>query len=84
MDTKRPDISKRNVIWPEYKMDDRLKMLVEVNKPEKSLFIELGWDIDRSNPKGKHYRRIVFSELEKETFTMGENPVFTNIDLKRG
>ena len=53
-----------NVVRPQYKLDERLKIDVEVNQPSASWFIELGHD---SSPGAgeKHYRLFYPEELEK-------------------
>jgi len=52
-----------NKIMPQYKFDERLKLDVEVDKPDPNLFIEVGYN---KNPedKVKHYRRYYNDELE--------------------
>lgn len=53
-----------NVVRPQYKLDERLKIDLEVNRPPESWFIELGHD---SSPGAgeKHYRLFYPEELEK-------------------
>ena len=44
MDEKDKARGRATVIRPTYEMDERLGVLVEVNKPPTNLFMELGWD----------------------------------------
>ena len=53
-----------NIIYPEYKYEERLKIEVEVNKPPQSLFKEIGCSEKPGDGK-KHYRRYYPFELEK-------------------
>jgi len=45
-----------NVVMPEYKFDEEMKVDREVNQPPIELYRGLGWDKDKDT-KRKHYRR---------------------------
>jgi len=53
-----------NRIWPQYKYDERLKIDIETEAPDSSLFMEIGHN-KTSADKVKHYRRYFRDELEK-------------------
>ena len=53
----------RNVIWPTYKFDERLKVDREVDIPDPNMFFEIGYNRTPED-KIKHYRRIWTNELE--------------------
>ena len=63
------DLAKRssggfgNVIEPQYRYDERLRIEVETAPPPKSLFIALGHD-SKPHAGQKHYRRFFAQELE--------------------
>ena len=55
-DMKRDgDKANKVIVMPEYAMDQRLKVMREVNMPSDKLFIGLGFDVDDTT-KRKHYR----------------------------
>lgn len=68
---------------PQYALDDRLKVDVEVKQPPETLFLGLGWD-PTSGSKIKHYRRFYPMELEKCTEVMPIPTPFEAFELKRG
>lgn len=53
----------KNVLMPEYKLDERLNVQREVNAPPASMYIGLGWDPTPESKK-RHYRRYYAQELE--------------------
>lgn len=66
----------KNVLYPSYVFDDRLKIQIEkLPKPPVSLYYEVGYDFEVPDPtkpetQNKHYRRQYTDELEniKEIF----------------
>ena len=63
----------KNILKPQYRMDDILKVMREVSKPPDSLYIGLGWDESHEESK-RHYRRYYADELENNKELMGEPP----------
>lgn len=51
------------LIYPQYKFDEKLKFMREVNPPPPDLFYPLGYD-PQKDAKIKHYRRSYETELE--------------------
>ena len=47
----------KNVIMPEYKLDERLNVYREINVPPETMYLGLGWD-DKPEAKKRHYRRF--------------------------
>ena len=64
-------------------MDERLKVMKEVNFPPETLFVGLGWD-ETHEAKTKHYRRFYPKELEKVEEVMPVPSPFETFELKRG
>ena len=56
-----PRRARRMINDPEYKKDERLGCLREVNAPPNQLFEPLGWDRNPSEnpPYEKHYRKFI-------------------------
>jgi len=57
----------KNILYPKYQFDERLKINREVNKPPSTLYFELGYnETHPTDPKleKKHYRRYYDDELE--------------------
>jgi hypothetical protein len=88
MDEKDKARGRATVIRPTYEMDERLGVLVEVNKPPTNLFMELGWDREPNSDEGyigeKHYRKYHNHELESTKEIMSETTVFDECEIKRG
>ena len=57
------DKANKVIVMPEYAMDQRLKVMREVNPPSDKIFIGLGYDDDETT-KRKHYRQFHPDELE--------------------
>jgi len=72
----------KNIMKPQYRMDDTLKVMREITKPPDSLYIGLGWDESPEESK-RHYRRYCADELENNKELMGEPP-FIQYLLKKG
>lgn len=72
----------KNILKPQYRMDDVLKVMRETTKPPDSLYIGLGWDESHEESK-RHYRRYYADELENNKELMGEPP-FIQYLLKKG
>ena len=64
-------------------MDERLKVLREVNFPPETLFLGLGFDLEPTS-KTRHYRRFYPMELEKVAEVMPIPSPFETFELKRG
>lgn len=73
----------KNVIYPQYKMDDRLKVEREFAPPPKSMFIPLGFD-NVPGEKKKHYRRYHPDELENIEEVMPVKTPFHVFTIKKG
>lgn len=77
----------RNILYPKYAYDDRLKIQVEVlPKPPATLYYEVGYDKtvpETDEQRQKHYRRFYDDELEniKEIFPKS---TFHSADIIRG
>ena len=67
-------------------MDERLGVLIEVDKPHPKLFMELGWDRKPSLTEvgQKHYRKFYSHELENVKEIMSAPTVFDVCEIKRG
>ena len=76
--------SNKMILFPEYKLDERLSCHRETNPPPKELFEPLGWDRDPTVDKTKHYRRFVTGELEHTQVLMAKPTEFKCYHLKRG
>ncbi len=70
------------MIFPEYKFDQKLKFLREVNQPPEDLFFPLGYDPVK-DAKIRHYRRSYETELEDVDDCLGPTP-FHVFDIHRG
>lgn len=68
---------------PEYKLDQRLKVMREINPPPDTLFIGLGYDVDDTT-KRKHYRMFHPDELEFDTNVFPEPSPFDTFKIKKG
>jgi bisphosphoglycerate-dependent phosphoglycerate mutase len=66
----------KNVIYAEYKHDDRLKVDREVNPPPASLYIGLGFDKKEDEEYQRHYRRYYPDELEHVKEVMPKLPFY--------
>jgi hypothetical protein len=64
-------------------MDERLKVMREVNIPSDKLFIGLGWDEDETT-KRKHYRQFHNDELEFKKDVFASPSPFHSFDIMRG
>lgn len=73
----------KNIIQPTYSMDERLKVMREINSPPETLFLGLGWD-ETPESKTKHYRRFYPQELETVKECMPVPSPFETFDLKKG
>lgn len=71
------------IVFPEYAMDKRLKVMREVNPPSDKLFIGLGWDEDDTT-KRKHYRTYYPDELENNKELFPNPSPFDTFKLKKG
>lgn len=65
----------RNVVFPEYKLDPRLKVEREVNMPPTAIYMPLGFD-EKPGDKKKHYRKFFPDELEYVTDIMSKPSPF--------
>ena len=72
-----------NLHWPQYERDEKLGIDREKNIPPASLYMGLGWDVDRST-KRKHYRHYYEDELENVKEIFGNGAPFDRFDLTRG
>lgn len=71
------------VVMPKYALDERLKVMREVDPPPAALFIGLGWDEDDTT-KRKHYRIYYPDELENDKEIFPKPSPFDTYQLKRG
>lgn len=77
------DDAHKNILYPQYVYDDRLKIKVEkLPKPPSSIFYEVGHDFevpDPDNPetRNKHYRRFFPDELENNKEIFPKSPFHT-------
>ena len=72
----------KNVVYPTYHYDDRLKMHREDIPPPKTVFMPIGYDPNH-NSKQKHYRRFYEDELENIKEVIPNSP-FQSFDIMRG
>ena len=77
------DKANKVVVMPEYALDQRLKVMREINKPSDKIFIGLGWDVDDTT-KRKHYRAFHPDELEFKKDLFPKPSPFDTFVLKRG
>lgn len=68
---------------PKYETDKRLKVDREVNPPNESLYIGLGWDEDRTTQR-RHYRQYYTDELEFVKSIFPRPSPFNSIVIKKG
>lgn len=74
----------KNIIWPKYNRDEKLKIDKEIDEPPHDLFIGLGFDDDKDT-KRRHYRRFYPDELENCREIMGDkHSPFNSFNLQRG
>ena len=76
----------RNVLFPQYEFDERLKINRETNKPPSTLYMEIGYnhEIPKSGKEGvKHYRRFYNDELENNKDIFKKDP-FLSVNIVRG
>ncbi len=84
-ESTKENSSSGNIIWPEYELDERLKVFRETKIPPNTIFIGLGYDPpETDDAKNKHYRRFYTKELEKVTELMPVPSPFECYNLKRG
>ncbi len=76
-------VGSKNVVYAQYKHDDRLNVFRECNPPPSTLFQGLGFDDDPED-KRRHYRRFYPDELEEVTDLMPVPTPFMQYDLKKG
>lgn len=74
----------KNIVWPEYELDERIGCFREVRAPPPLLFEELGWDPEPNVTKVKHYRAFTNRELELTRTYMSKPSEFDTFQLKRG
>ena len=72
----------KNVVYPTYEYDDRLKIHREGITPPKEVFIPVGYD-PQHDSKQKHYRRFYEDELENIEEVMPRSP-FQTFKILRG
>lgn len=72
----------KNMLMPEYGLDERLKIQREINLPPPSLFWGLGYN-QTPEEKKRHYRRYYPDELENVKEVIPKLPFHTCI-VKRG
>jgi hypothetical protein len=59
------DAAAKFVLYPTYELCDRLKVHKEIDQPNESLYMPLGWD-ENEKTKRKHYRQFFNDELEND------------------
>ncbi len=77
---KNEKIGTRNMLRPQYSLDETLNVQREVDMPPSTLFMGLGWD-ENAGDNTKHYRRFYPDELEN----CAQTPVpFMEYNIKKG
>ena len=77
------DKANKVIVMPEYAMDQRLKVMREVNHPSDKIFIGLGYD-DDDTTKRKHYRQFHPDELEFKQDLFSKPSPFDTYNLRIG
>lgn len=72
----------KNVVYPSYSFDERLKIHREQAAPPKDVFIAVGYDPEHDS-KQKHYRRFYEDELENIKDVIPNSP-FQSFPIYRG
>jgi hypothetical protein len=72
----------KNVVYPTYQYDDRLKIHRESIPPPKEVFLPIGYD-PQYDSKQKHFRRCYEDELENIKEVMPKSP-FQTFDIIKG
>lgn len=72
----------KNVVYPTYQYDDRLKIYREGIAPPKEVYMAVGYD-PKHDSKQKHYRRFYEDELENIEEVMPGSP-FQTFPVMRG
>jgi hypothetical protein len=72
----------KNVVYPTYEYDDRLRIHREGIPPPKEVYMSVGYD-PKHDSKQKHYRRFFEDELENISDIMPKSP-FASYIIKRG
>ena len=80
--TKQMKLVGKNVVYPTYIYDDRLKIYREDIPPPKEVFLPIGYD-PKHDSKQKHYRRFYEDELENIEEVMPKSP-FQSCEIKKG
>lgn len=65
-------------MYPTYKYDERLKVDIEVDKPNENVFMPVGYNLKKPNDGelgNKHYRRFYPKELESIVTANGDKLV---------
>jgi hypothetical protein len=73
----------KNVIYAQYKKDERLMVDREIDAPPSSTFIPLGWE-EEAGARKKHYRRYYADELEFTKEIMPVETPFHEFQIKKG
>ena len=73
----------KTIVFPKYKLDDRLKVYKEYEAPSDKLYIPLGWDETRDQNR-KHYRKFYEDELENNTELFVTQSPFNTYNMKKG
>ena len=73
----------KTIVFPKYKMDERLKVYKEYDPPSDKLYIGLGWDETRDQNR-KHYRKYYEDELENDTDLFETKSPFNTYEMKKG
>ena len=73
----------KTIVFPKYKMDERLKIYKEVDPPSSKLYIGLGWDENRDS-NVKHYRKYYEDELENDRELFASVSPFNTYTMKKG
>jgi len=72
----------KNVVYPLYEFDERLKIHREGITPPKEVFMSVGYD-PKHDSQQKHYRRFYEDELENTEEVMPKSP-FNSFPIMRG
>ena len=73
----------KTIVFPKYKLDERLKVYKEYDPPSDKLYIGLGWDETRDQNR-KHYRKYYEDELENNEELFVTKSPFNTYEMKKG